>query len=367
MKMIRKINYLLFLSLFLFACEKDEITQEEEQQQEEEIQPRGDYDLGLLITNEGPFGTGTGTITYVSEDYQTVNQAIYNAVNGEDLGNIVQSVSFKEDVAYVVVNNSSRIVVVNRYTFEKQAVIETGLDQPRYMAVVDDTGYVTNWGDPFNNDDDFIAVIDLTTNTVTTTIPVVFGPENIIYTAGKLYVAHQGGYGQNDKITVINPADNSIIATIDVGDVPQSLAVIAGDLVVLCSGKPSWADVETAGSIVTVNTSSNTIEQTISFPNTTDHPSNLAHENSDIYYMLNGGVYSMDIAAGVLPDTPLFTSTATEFYYGLTVNNGKLYIADAGDFQSNGILKVYDLSTNQEIESIETGLIPRHVYFNEAE
>ena len=364
MKLLKKISYLLLLSLFFIACEKDNTPQEEEQQQEEETQPRGDYDLGILITNEGPFNTGTGTVSYVSEDFQNVANAIYNTVNNEDLGNIVQSIAFKDDLAYVVVNNSNRIVVVNRYTFEKQAVIENGLVQPRNMAIVNNTGYVTNWGDPFVATDDFVAVLDLLTNEVTSTIPVDFGPEAILAKDQNLYVAHQGGYDFNNKISVINSGDNSVTTTIDVGFVPNSMSFFGDDLWVLCGGKPNYADVETAGSIVKINTSNNTVSQTIDFPETTNHPNHLTMENSDIYYVLGSDVYKMDVAAGVLPANPIISNV---FFYSMTVHNGKLYGTDAGDYQSDGFLKVYDLSNNQEIQNITVGLIPGGVYFNEAE
>ena len=39
--------------------------------------------------------------------------------NDEDLGNVVQSIGFTENEAFIVANVSNKINVVNRYTFEK--------------------------------------------------------------------------------------------------------------------------------------------------------------------------------------------------------------------------------------------------------
>lgn len=365
MKLFKNIIYLVIIAIFIAGCEKETtVQQEEETTQEEGTTPRGPYDLGLLVTNEGPFQTGSGTVSYISEDYQTVNQAIFNAVNGENLGNIVQSMSFYGDLAYIVVNNSNRIVVVNRFTFEKLAVIETGLQQPRYMTIANDKGYVSNWGDPFVDTDDFIAVIDLETNAVTNTIPVDFGPEKMVITNQKLYVAHQGGFSFNNIISVINTNDDTLATTIPVGDVPNSLTVFGDDLLVLCGGIPSWSGTETAGSLVKVSVSTDTVSQTIDFPAVTDHPSYMTRENSDLYYVLNSDVYKMDIAAGVLPQNPFISNVA---FYSMTVHNQKLYGTDAGDYQSNGTLNIYDLTTNNLTETIEVGLIPNGVYFNEQE
>ena len=52
------------------------------------------------------------------------------------------------------------------------------------------------------------------------------------------------------------------------------------------------------------------------------------------------------------------------FFYSMTAHQGILFATDAGDFASNGTLKMYDLSNNTEIETIEVGIIPGGVYFN---
>ena len=186
MKTLKNLIYLLIVFLFITSCSSDDETVPA---------PLGDYVNGILITNEGPFQNGTGTITYVSNDYTTIEQQVFNQVNSADLGSIVQSIGFNDEVAYLVVNNSNKIEVVNRYSFESIVSITDGLMNPRYFISSGTNGYVTNWGDPFDNTDDYIAVIDLLSQTITSTIPVAFGPEKLILINNVLYVAHQGGYG----------------------------------------------------------------------------------------------------------------------------------------------------------------------------
>jgi len=72
--------------------------------------------------------------------------------------------------------------------------------------------------DIYHANDDFVAVIDLATNTVESTIPVSEGPEHIESIDGKLYVSHKGGYGYGTTISVIDAA-NTVASTITVGDV----------------------------------------------------------------------------------------------------------------------------------------------------
>jgi len=355
MKLLKRFTYLFISTLLLFSCSSDDdntvITDPE---------PLGDYENGILVTNEGPFGTGSGTVTFVSEDYIPVDEKIFSDVNGTDLGNIVQSMGFSEDNAYIVANNSHKIEVVNRYTFESIATIDEGLNNPRYFVAVGTNGYVTNWGDPNDEADDFVAIIDLTSNTVTSTISVAFGPEKIIESRGNIYIAHQGGYSQNSILTIINAASNSFITTIEVGDVPNSMVISEGNLWILCGGNPNWTGNETNGRLVKMDVDTNSIVQAFDFE-LIEHPSNLTLNGTNLIYNLDGGVYSKDTSSTSLPTNSIIDG----FFYSMTAKDGKLYATDAGDFASNGTLKIYDLVTNAEEQNIEVGIIPGGVYFND--
>src|SRR5690606_14204113 len=122
------------------------------------------------------------------------------------------------------------------------------LENPRYFTVSNSKGYVTNWGDTGDDTDDFVAIIDLQDYEVEGIIPVDFGPEAILAKGNTIYVAHQGGYGHNNKVSVINAITNEVTKTITVGDAPNSMKFdTAGNLWVLASGKPDYTQDETAG------------------------------------------------------------------------------------------------------------------------
>lgn len=352
MKTMKKLLILSLSTMFFISCSNDDDNTPQNN-------VPADYEKGIFITNEGPFNNGSGTITFISEDYSTVSQNIYRNVNGTELGNIVQSMGFQDDNAYIVVNNSNKIMVANRYTFESVDSIKTGINNPRYfIGTSGNKGYITNWGDPTDDTDDYVAVLDLRTNTVSATIPVSFGPEKIVSHNNKIYVAHQGGYGQNNIISVIS--GNSVESTITVGDVPNSMIVSGNTLYVLCGGTPSYAGTETSGSLVKIDLSTGAVTETSSFA-TTEHPSNLTVDGNNLFYNLNGKVYKINSSSIALPGT----SIVNGLFYALEAKDGKLYATDAGDFASKGSLKIFDLTTNQEIQSFETGIIPGGIYFNE--
>lgn len=344
---------IFILGLLTISCNNDDgsITNE----------PSGDYENGILVSNEGPFGNGTGTVTFISKDLNETESSIYKTVNGEDLGNIVQSIGFTEDQAFIVANNSNKITVVNRYTFERLGVVTEGLVNPRYFVAVNNTGYVTNWGDPFDETDDFVAVIDLQNFMVVGTIPVGLGPEKIVEKDNTVYVAHQGAYGQNNKITAIDAENNTIIKIITVGDVPNSLELDnQGNLWVLSGGNPSYTNNETGGKLTKINTTNNTVIDTLEFQSS-DHPSLLCSNGSDLYYQLNGAVFSMKTTEAELPSVPKFGGV---FFYAMAVKEDKIYGTDAKDFASQGSMTVYDLTSKAAIKTVTTGIIPGGIYFN---
>src|SRR5690606_30055033 len=113
------------------------------------------------------------------------------------------------------------IEVVNRYTFESVATIDSGLANPRYMTISNGKGYVTNWGDFTPSEDDYVAVIDLSLNKVISTINTSYLPEELVAKDNKVYVA-TGIFGYGDKIDVINSTTDKLEQSITVGNSPNS-------------------------------------------------------------------------------------------------------------------------------------------------
>ena len=351
MKRIPSLLIVLISLLFLTSCSDDD---------DPIVVPSGDFENGYFISNEGPFNNGTGSITFVGDD-GTIVQNAYKSVNNEDLGNIVQSMTLANENAYIVVNNSNKIIVANRFTLEKVTeIIGEDINNPRYFVAQGTTGYLSNWGDPFDTTDDFIAIIDLSSNTVKQTIAVAEGPEEMLLENSKLYVNLQGGYGQNNQVVIISTISNTIETSLTVGDVPNSIQSDGtGNLWVLCGGKPDWTGDETLGQLFKITTSSNAISS-ISF-NAGEHPNLMVLEGSNLFYNLNGKVFKMDSKATTLPAQAI--TGWDGFYYAMKGYNGKVYLTDAGDYSSEGTLKVFDGTSEVLLETNTTGIIPGDLAF----
>ncbi|MCW4467537.1 hypothetical protein OGH69_01025 [Flavobacterium sp. MFBS3-15] len=328
--------------------------------------PSGAYDNGMLIINQGNFGQSNSTVSFLSDGLLLENN-IFAAVNpGHILGDTAQDIGFKGDLAYIVMNASNKIEIVNRYTFAHVGTISQGLDNPRYIAFSNNKAFVTNWGDGGVTTDDYIAVINLSSNTVTSEIAVAEGPERILEEDGKLYVTHKGGYGYGNSVTVINGSTNAVVTTIAVGDVPNTMEEEDGKLYVMCEGKPSWAPTpETPGSLVVINLSNNSVTSTLGFTGTS-HPTNLVIEDDKIYFTEGSDIYTMAKNAATLPSEPIFTTTEQGVYgvSAFAVEDGRIYIGDAGNFNSNGKVHVYGL-TGGTPQSFTVGITPAGFYFND--
>ena len=352
---ISKVLKLLCLVLLFQNCTSDD--------RDIEIQTlEGDYVNGLFVLNEGGYTYSNASVSFI-DGSGTVYNNIFYGVNQMELGDVAQSMAFYNDQAYIVLNYSNTIQVVNRYTFEHIATIDEQILNPRYMVFNDGKGYATNWGDPADATDDYIAVIDLETNTVENRIAVSEGPERILLYNNTIYVAHKGGWGYGNSLSVIK--DETVTDTIELAYVPNGMQVSGNYLYVLCSGKADWTGDETLAKIFKVNMDTNQVEETLEF-SSGQHPNFTEIADNKLYYVLDRDIFSIDLSAFELPSEALFSTLPqdVQVLYGFRVYNNKIYVADAKDYVSNGSVFIYDMQGNLQ-QDYQVQIIPNGFYFND--
>jgi hypothetical protein len=349
---INKLVVTIIAAALFFSCSKDD-----------EITPvpfPGAYENGFFVVNEG--NSTKGTVFFVSNDLNTVQQDIYGVVNSADgLGGYVQSIFFNGDNAYVISNESKKITIVNRKTFKLVSKIETGLAIPRYAVVVNGKAYVTNantysYTNPTTGDtDDFVAVINLTTNLVETTIPLKATADKILYDNGKLYITEPSS---NTKVLVINTTTNALETPIDIGDSANSMEIKDGFLYV--ARNPSGVVSE----LVKVKLADKTVTR---LPFLLQNVRNLDIYENKIYYTAGKSAYVMNIDATATSDTPIMSYlSSSSIYgemYGFAIYKNKIFIGDSPAFDVNGKIYVYSLTGTLQKE-IPVGLGPNGFYFN---
>ncbi|WP_146228842.1 quinoprotein amine dehydrogenase [Mesonia sp. K7] len=314
--------------------------------------PQGDYDNGIFILNEGQT---VGSVSFLSNDFQTLEQEIFATVNpGEDIGNYLQNIFFDEENAYIIAGTNN-ITVVDRYSFAYKNVITTEVNAPRYGVAHNGKLYVTNQADFSTTADDYIAVYDVETLTFETKIIPDEIVEHIYEANDKIYVQN-AAFGFGNKISVINPATNTIESTITTTGDLDSFSIDNDKIYALTTTQLEVYNLETAA-----------LEKTVVLDYFTGSPSNIDVEEGDIYFTIGASVYTMTTAASVQPNNPILTyETTSEFgvMYGFEVEDGHIFIADGGDFASNSKAYIYDLEGNL-VTNINVGVAPNGFYFNE--
>ncbi len=303
--------------------------------------PVDPYTTGVFVLNEGPFGSGTGTVTHYDPTSKTAKQDIYGTANNAGLlGNVVQSMSVYKDKGYVVVNNANTIQVVNANTFASISKI-TGLAFPRYfMPLNDKKAYITQWGkDGLTGS---IAVYDIANNLITKTIALGSGHERMLISGTKLYVTLSGGYGNDNRVLIIDTNTDAITSNIKVSDCPVGIVQDAkGAIWVLCRGYYDFAkNTFTDGGLVKIV--NDKVEGTPTKLSQGADELVMDNTKTKLYFMADGELRKADISSGAAIITPL----KSKYYYGLGIDpkTNSIYAADAGDFKSNGTVDILNES-----------------------
>ncbi|PTX43292.1 YVTN family beta-propeller protein [Christiangramia gaetbulicola] len=348
---------LFFIALFFNSCENDDCCAPVPETDAQ-------FSSGIFVLNEGNFGSANASVSFINEENEQNSAQIFNEVNGMDLGDTAQSMELHDDFAIIVVNVSNKIEIVNRFTFERLGTINTNLVNPRFAEVIGDKLFVTNWGDGGNPDDDFVAVFNLLDFSFIEAIPVMEGPEKLISVNNALYVAHKGGFSFNNIVSVIDSESNTVVKEVEVGDLPNSMVVQGNDLWVMASGKPSYADEETAGGLYRIDLGTNEVMEVFEFTDNTIHPENLQLNDGNAYFTIGKSVYLYE-PGQELPTSAAFSLDEVAVLYGFEIYQNRIYVASPrADFTGDGDLLIYDLNDGSLLDQYSTGINPNGIYFN---
>jgi YVTN family beta-propeller protein len=287
---------------------------------------------GVYITNEGNFQWGNAKVSYYDIATQTSTEDLFQPANGFALGDVCQSMRLFNSKAYVVVNNSGKVVVADPNTFVQSAVI-TGFNSPRcFLPVSNNKAYVT---DLYANS---IAVVDLGANAITGSISCPGWTEELVLACGKAFVTNQS----RNFVYVIDTATDQLLDSIAVSRGGNSIVEDAqGQLWVACSGGSG-----TDPALYRIDPQTMQVLQVLSSPSSSERPWRLTtNGGNDTLYYLNNGVCRIAISATELPSTTFIAANGRNFYgLGIEPNSGVVYISDAIDFVQRG--KVYRYRTD---------------------
>lgn len=320
MKKLKPHFFLLPLIAVTFvACEK------EPSPQPTPVPPGSSATGGAFIVCEGNFQGGSAVLCDYRFSDGTVTTDVFQPANGRPLGDVGQSMRIYNGKGYVVVNNSGKIEVIDPSTHIASATI-SGLTSPRYILPVSATkAYVTDLYA------DVVNIVNLSTNTVSGSIPLGGWTEELTETNNTVFVTNQ----EKSHLFLIDPTTDQLTDSIAIGYGSNSLQIDRnGKLWVLCGGSSTNS---IAATLHRINPVSRQVEQTFTFP-MGDSPWRLRiNSGGDSLYFLDNGVMRMPITAGALPSTAFIAQGSANFYgLGIDPRTKQIFVCDAMFFAQAG-------------------------------
>ncbi len=340
---------ILFLCFFL-ACDKGS-DNDEDTPKNISIEKGG-----LLILNEGTFNFGNASVSYVNPA-GTICPETFKTVNERSLGDVGQSMAFYEDKALIVVNNSGKIEVVNRYTFESIQTIE-GLHSPRYITIDNERAFVSNI---FKNR---IDVLDLTTLNPIDSLTLGCTSDNVYDCGLDKMLLHNG------QLFVLNWDQKSLLIwDINSLELLTQIPLNHHPTDLLLKDEQVWLMTsnleETDGTLYQIEANSLEVVHTWELDDLGTY-TNFIFFVGEHLYLLHGNLEKLDINEANLDRNIVYTNKEYSIYgYGIAPNENDLYLAIVTDFTQNGVIFKMDLNNYNIVDTLEAGIAPSKFYFVE--
>lgn len=350
---IKEAIFTLFILLVTAACKKDPPAPGNKD--DKNPPPSSSSTNGVYILNEGNFNMGNASLSYFDRQKREVHHNVFEKKNGRPLGDVLQSVTVYRDKAYLVINNSGKVEVMDPETRRSLGVIR-GLPSPRYLLPVDGSrAYVSNFT---LGEKSRISIVDLDAMQIIDSVKTGGWTEAMVKSGDKVFIASV----KRARILVVNNKQNRITDSIQVIKEPNSMVLDNnGDLWILCDG--GFDDRQPV--LFRIDTRTLKIEQKFTFSDIKESPKFLqTNDSRDTLYFLNNGIYRMGAGAGTLPGNVLVKPGSKNFRgLGVHPQNGRIYVTDAVDYVQQGYVFRYRAKDGSLIDSFRAGIIPRAFWF----
>lgn len=315
---------------------------------------------GIFICNEGNFTYGNASLSYFDLTENKMYNDVFSEVNNFPLGDVAQSITIFENKAYISVNNSGKVYIIDKSTFKYIAEI-SGLTSPRNIYIKNsEKAYISDLYSPN------ITIFNPSTYEIKDYINLGCCSEQFIEYQDYLYVL---SWSFNNKIFKINSNDE-IIDSLEVAYQPNSFVIDKNNILwVLSDGGNEGDENQTIPALTKVSLLNFEIDTVLYFNTINTSPSHLCinSEKNTIYYLnnswgsnsdANSGIYKFSIDDSEIPENPFITQDDNNLYsFILNPETSEIFVSDALSFSENGKILRYS-STGQLISEYEAGIIP---------
>jgi len=324
--MIRKLFYLVIVSLIFISCEKPPLPADIAK-----LPPV--QQGGIFILNEGGFNNGNASLTFYDFQNKSLSADVFNQANSRPLGDVLQSMTINNGTGYLVVNNSKKIEVIDATTFLSKGTI-TGFNSPRYMLMINESkAYVS---DLYENN---IWVVDVNSKYITGKISCVGATEQMLLVNNKVYVTNT----LQKSIYIIDPSTDKLTDSIQLSYGSNSIVLDANNKIwVLCSGSQTK---QVNAGLYRINPLNDSVELSIKniYPSGIFGAQKLCiSESKNKLFWLNNDIQSLNIQDTNFSATPFIQSIKNNYYgLGIDPKTGEIYVSDAIDFAQRSVVYIY--------------------------
>ncbi len=318
-----------------------------------------------LVVCEGSLGLGNSALTVLPGDStEAVVEDAYRSANGQQLGDIFQSITRIGPDWALCVNNSDKVILVDGKTFQFKT--SATIPKPRYLLpVAPDKAYVSTL---FSNK---IYVLNTASFTVLKTIDLpAQNPEGMLLHNGQVLVACWDT--ACSQLYQIDPTEDRVVAQkLLPARAPQEILKDAGGKLWVLSGN----DPKGVPSAFTVlNPDNFSVEKRFSFAAGKEVLKPVFNAAADTLYWLSidyyntgpgqSGVFRMPVSATALPAGAFVSSGNLQYFWGLGIQpaTGNIFVADPKGFTQRGEVLVYS-SAGGLLRRYPAGVGPGRFYF----
>lgn len=341
----------LIIVLFTFvSCKKDEV-----------VEPvNAQLSNGILVLCEGLFQQNNASISWINGNDNSIETHFFEKNTSRGLGDTGNDMLRYGAKIYIAVNVSSTLEVMSARDFssiQQLSMVQGGIaKQPRNMAAYGGKVYITCF-------DGHVDVLDTSSLTITSRIPVGLNPDGIAISGSKLFVGNSGGLNaptMDSTISIIDLNTDQEIDRITIGMNPGAITVDQdGEVYVVTRG--NYSNIPSRLNRLDANThvvlqqfpfdASSTIRMgqniLISYYDYNSQQATVALFDASSEQMINANYLDLG-------------SVTTPYNLHYSANKNRIYLMDAMNYVNAGYVREFNASGSL-LNSYQVGLNPTKI------
>lgn len=326
--------------LLVSGCSSDDDYGPKNTGSTEDQEPVNAENRKAFVLNEGNFMHGNASLDVYDLDDQKMMSGVFENANGSKLGDVAQSGVLIGDTLAVVLNNSAKIVLLNKndYTLIDELA---GLNSPRYLAKMPNGNFLLT-----ELYADRLYEVDFNSMQVLREFALDGWTDEVFVT--------------DQNVAFVRNVDHKSLDIYDLNAQSLQKRLGEGQVTGVCFGEGEVYALTNFG-VMVVNYGDNEASTTVLFDDTLSTRRPGLYEAGNRLYFLANGIYALDLPSG---NVEHIVESGGRNFYGLSVDplTGDVFVTDAKDYAGRGTFYRFDKLGNK-LDEKTAGIIPQAIIF----